>query len=54
MLFQGAGYLSKGRDGYRFQYVPEYLEGSSARCPAISLSFPKRKDPSSENTEEGA
>jgi len=35
-----AGILSKDRSGYRFQYLPEYLD--KAGLPAISLSFPKR------------
>jgi HipA-like protein len=38
-----AGVLTKDHAGYSFQYVPEYLEKDSARCPAISLSFPKRQ-----------
>ncbi len=36
-----AGVLGKGRAGYRFQYVPEYLR--SSKYPAISLSFPKQE-----------
>jgi len=39
-----AGVLSKDRAGYSFRYAPEYLEKDSAKCPAISLSFPKRRD----------
>lgn len=38
-----AGVLSKDQAGYRFQYMPEYLEKGSAGHPAISLSFPKRE-----------
>jgi HipA-like protein len=38
-----AGVLSKDETGYRFQYLPEYLRNS--RCPAISLSLPKREAP---------
>ena len=39
-----AGVLSKDQGaGYRFQYIPEYL--SNPKCPAISLSFPKRETP---------
>ena len=38
-----AGVLSKDRAGYRFQYVPEYLEKNSIAHPAISLSFPRRE-----------
>jgi HipA-like protein len=39
-----AGVLSKDHAGtYRFQYAPEYL--GSAKCPAISLSFPKQEVP---------
>jgi len=39
-----AGVLSKDQAGtYRFQYAPEYL--SSPKCPAISLSLPKREAP---------
>lgn len=37
-----AGVLSKDpARGYRFQYAAEYL--NNARCPAISLSFPKQE-----------
>jgi HipA-like protein len=36
-----AGLLEKTPEGYRFQYVPEYLQ--NPKCPAISLSFPKRE-----------
>jgi HipA-like protein len=37
-----AGVLSKDEaNGYRFQYCPEYLTGST--LPSISLSFPKRE-----------
>lgn len=36
-----AGVLSKDQaSGYRFEYEPQYL--SNAKCPPISLSFPKR------------
>jgi serine/threonine-protein kinase HipA len=40
-----AGVLSKDEAGYRFQYLPDYLEHGSAQCPAISLSFPKQAAP---------
>jgi HipA-like protein len=40
-----AGILSKGEEGYRFQYLPEYLKESSARCPAISLTLPRQEVP---------
>jgi HipA-like protein len=36
-----AGFLDKSPEGYRFQYVLEYL--GSPKCPAISLSFPKQE-----------
>ena len=36
-----AGRLEKGPQGYRFQYEPEYVR--DAKCPAISLSLPKRE-----------
>jgi HipA-like protein len=37
-----AGTLSKDEAGhYHFEYTPEYR--GSAKCPAISLSFPKRE-----------
>lgn len=36
-----AGVLSKDDTGYRFEYVPEYRD--NPKCPAISLSFPKRE-----------
>jgi HipA-like protein len=36
-----AGILSKDHTGYRFQYAPEYV--GHAKCPAISLSFPKQE-----------
>jgi HipA-like protein len=35
-----AGVLQDNSKGYRFQYLPEYLNSSR---PAISLSFPKRR-----------
>jgi serine/threonine-protein kinase HipA len=38
-----AGVLSRDQEGYRFQYVPEYLGKDSAGHPAISLSFPRRE-----------
>jgi HipA-like protein len=39
-----AGVLSKDPSGcYRFQYAAEYR--SDPKCPAISLSFPKREAP---------
>ncbi len=38
-----AGILSKDRSGYRFQYLPAYLEKNSASHPPISLSFPRRE-----------
>jgi len=39
-----AGVLSRDRAGtYRFQYAREYLSGP--KCPAISLSLPKRGIP---------
>jgi HipA-like protein len=36
-----AGTLEKTPEGFRFQYAGEYLR--SPKCPAISLSFPKRE-----------
>ena len=38
-----AGVLSKDKAGYRFQYLPEYLEKHDAEHPAISLSFPRQE-----------
>jgi serine/threonine-protein kinase HipA len=40
-----AGVLSKDQAGYRFQYLPEYLERDDTRHPAISLSLPRRDAP---------
>ena len=40
-----AGVLSRDRTGYRFQYLPEYLERDASRHPAISLSFPRQDAP---------
>ena len=38
-----AGVLSKDKAGYRFQYLPAYLEKDNAEHPAISLSFPRQE-----------
>lgn len=38
-----AGLLERTADGYRFQYLPEYLH--DPRAPAISLTLPKRPAP---------
>lgn len=38
-----AGILSKGREGYSFQYLPEYLNEPPSRCPAISLTLPRQE-----------
>ena len=38
-----AGVLSKDQAGYRFEYLPEYLEKDNVSHPAVSLSFPRRK-----------
>ncbi|MCK6605281.1 MAG: HipA N-terminal domain-containing protein [Ignavibacteriaceae bacterium] len=38
-----AGELSRDSSGYIFRYLESYLHNS--RCPAISLSLPKREEP---------
>jgi HipA-like protein len=40
-----AAVLSRDQAGYRFQYLPDYLERDDARHPAISLSLPRRDAP---------
>ncbi len=40
-----AGVLSKDQEGYRFQYLPEYLSENNAEHPAISLTLPKQAAP---------